>query len=151
MAMRQIGADSQPITHFIQAFANPGALTLNLWDTPDVVRQFITTTFDFFGAGTPELAAAFVYGREAITECMFTPLLASLQETLPATDQPRLKTLRYYLQRHIELDHDNHFPQALVMLSRLVGTEINNGKLSPTRLNAPCKPACILHRYSKGH
>ena len=119
---------------------------MNLWDTPDVVRQFITTTFDFFGAGTPELAAAFVYGREAITECMFTPLLASLQETLPTADQPRLKTLRYYLQRHIELDHDNHFPQALVMLSRLVGTD--NKQWQVVANAAECALQARLHFLS---
>ena len=124
-SMMQIGADTQPINHFIRAFANPGSLMLMLLEIPGSVRQFVATTFDFFGTETHELAAAFVYGREAITETMFTPLLASLQQTLPQEDQACLGSLRYYLQRHIQLDHDDHFPQALKMLTYLAGEDTN--------------------------
>ena len=124
-AMTQIGADTQPINYFIRAFANPGSIMLKFFEIPDSIREFVTTTFDFFGTETHELAAAFVYGREAITETMFTPLLTSLQKTLSEADQARLSTLRHYLQRHIELDQDNHFPQALAMLARLVGEDEN--------------------------
>jgi hypothetical protein len=134
-AMTEIGADTQPIHHFIHAFNNPGSMMLTLWDTPESARRFLATTFDFFGAETHELAAAFVYGREAITETMFTPLLASLQQSLPAHEQRRLGTLKYYLRRHIELDHDNHFPQALAMLTRLVGEDSHKWQSIATAAN----------------
>ena len=65
------------------------------------------------------MAAVFVYGREAITPGLFTPLMQRLRQTLSIEDQSRVSTLRYYLRRHIELDHAEHFPQALQMLSRL--------------------------------
>ena len=122
-AMTEIGANTQPIQQFIQAFSKPGSIMSMLYDIPDRVCRFVATTFDFFNTETHELAAAFVYGREAITETMFAPLLISLQETLSVNDQNCMSTLKYYLQRHIELDSGDHFPQALEMLARLTGGE----------------------------
>ncbi len=122
-AMTEIGANTQPIHQFIRDFSQSDSNMLTICNTPAIVRCFVATTFDFFSTETHELAAAFVYGREAITETMFTPLLASLETTLPVSDQNCLSTLKYYLQRHIELDSGNHFPQALEMLARLTGQE----------------------------
>ena len=69
-AMTEIGANTQPIRQFIQAFSQPGSILLTLCNTPAIVRNFVAVTFDFFSTETHELAAAFVYGREAITETM---------------------------------------------------------------------------------
>ena len=90
---------------------------------PLSVQQFVTTTFSFFPEQSHILAAAFVYGREAVTPSLFMPLVQRLSQTFNETDQARVSTLRYYLQRHIELDHADHFPQALQMLIHLAGDD----------------------------
>lgn len=72
---------------------------------------------------THSLAAAFVYGREAITPSMLMPLVQGLNKQFTPTDQALTTTLRYYLQRHIELDDQNHFPNAVQMLKNLAGED----------------------------
>jgi hypothetical protein len=51
-----------------------------------------------------EIAAAFTYGREDLIPEMFGRLVGQLERQFPG----RLGTLRYYLDRHIELDGDEH-------------------------------------------
>ncbi len=87
------------------------------------VQQFVTITFSFFPDELHVLAAVFVYGREAMTTSLFTPLIQRLRQTLNIEDQSRVGTLQYYLKRHIELDHSDHFPKALQMLNRLAGDD----------------------------
>ena len=83
------------------------------------VRDFVQTTFGFFAEDTPSLAAAFVYGREAITAPLFKPLLQRITENLTPEEKLQTQLFNYYLQRHIQLDQDDHLPKALQMLNRL--------------------------------
>ena len=94
------------------------------------IQQFVLTTFSFFDQDTHILAAAFVYGREAITAAMFTPLVQQLQHAIPQPQQACIQPLLYYLNRHIELDHHEHFPQALKILHHLAGEDEKNGRIS---------------------
>lgn len=125
-AMQKIGANTQPIREFLCLLAKGSSLTesAEAIHLPLSVRQFVKTTFSFFDGDACELAAAFVYGREAITPLMFTPLIRRLEQTLSIEDKSCLSTLLYYLQRHIELDAGDHFPHALQMLQCLVGENI---------------------------
>jgi Protein of unknown function (DUF3050) len=127
-AMQKMGANTQRIQTFLSLLAKGYSLAIaaDMLQLPDSIQRFVQTTFSFFDQSTPELAAAFVYGREAITPLMFTPLIRRLAHTLPTGDQPCLETLSYYLQRHIELDHGDHFPQALHMLNRLAGEDMSH-------------------------
>jgi hypothetical protein len=86
-------------------------------------RNFVLTTFSFFECGLHEIAAVFVYGREGITPVMFLPLIEQLEEAQNYQNQPELSTLIYYFNRHIELDHNDHFPKALRMLANLIGDD----------------------------
>jgi hypothetical protein len=63
---------------------------------------------------------AFVYGREGITASMFIPMLKKLKSETNFYDADQFSTLVYYLERHIALDNEEHFPKALKMLSHLI-------------------------------
>lgn len=124
-AMQKIGANTQPVQKFLRLLSSGHtiAVAADAIPLPDSIQRFVQTTFSFFDQDTPAIAAAFVYGREAITPLMFAPLVRRLEHTLLASDQSCLGTLSYYLQRHIELDQGDHFPQALQMLGHLAGED----------------------------
>ena len=90
---------------------------------PSAIQQFIYTTFGFFSQETHILAAAFVYGREAITASMFTPIVRQLEKTIRPEQKSSIKPLLYYLNRHIQLDDTEHLPRALQMLINLAGED----------------------------
>ena len=122
-AMRTIGANIQPIQHFLQRLSQ-GEILIAALETvalPLTIQQFILTTFGFFSQETHLLAAAFVYGREAITASMFTPIVRQLEQTISPQQKAAVKPLLYYLNRHIELDDAEHLPRALQMLINLAG------------------------------
>lgn len=124
-AMLQIGADTQAIQHFLRGLKRGHSLETYIQQAglPPPVPQFIQTTFSFFNLSTPALAAAFVYGREAITGKMFSPLIKQLTGALPADQQDQLSGFIYYCQRHIELDQADHLPKALAMLINLINLD----------------------------
>jgi Protein of unknown function (DUF3050) len=124
-AMRTIGANTQPIQHFLQRLSQGEVLiaaseAVNL---PPAIQKFIFTTFGFFSQETHLLAAAFVYGREAITASMFMPIVRQLEQSISLEQKVSIKPLLYYLNRHIELDDNEHLPRALQMLVNLAGED----------------------------
>jgi hypothetical protein len=119
MAMSEVGADSSSIERFIgnlptraDVFA---ALAAHRQELPGLVYSFLERDFDLALNGKPhEVAAAFYLGREDAIPGMFERLLAALPST------PPLDGLRYYLERHIELDGDEHGPLAAQLVANLV-------------------------------
>lgn len=106
-AMQEAGADTTGVNHFIRRLRSgePVASALERSDAPAAVRPFVRNTFEVIDAGRPhEIAAAFTYGREDLIPEMFTQLVQELEAQFPG----KLATLRYYLDRHIELDGDEH-------------------------------------------
>lgn len=122
-AMRSIGAHTQPIEDFLSHLSQGDSLMTAAQSAslPVSVQQFMLTTFGFFSQETHSLAAAFVYGREAVTTALFPPLITQLRKTLPKNSGFSVKPLLYYLNRHIQLDSENHFPHALKILNHLTG------------------------------
>ena len=94
---------------------------------PVAIQQFIHTTFGFSLHEKHIIAAAFVYGREAITSSLFVPLVQQLELNIPAEQKTMLQPLLYYLNRHIELDETEHLPRAIQMLVNLAGEDPENG------------------------
>ncbi len=120
-AMHAIGADTQPIQNFLYRLSQ-GEILIQAAENcqlPTAIQQFIHTTFGFFPHNTHIIAAAFVYGREAITSSLFTPLIQQLELSIPNKQKYKLKPLLYYLNRHIQLDDAEHLPRALQMLMNL--------------------------------
>ena len=118
-AMRDVGADTSPVLRFIEALRRSVPLNVALARArvPRSAAAFVQTTLDIASHGKPhEVAAAFFYGREDVIPDMFRRVLAVMDS--PAA----LRGLRYYLERHVEVDGDEHGPAAHRMLHRLCGT-----------------------------
>ncbi len=106
-AMKEVGADTLRIELFLSSLRSGNSLdeAFNLVKVPDCVRLFVSHTFDIIASDNlHEIASAFTYGREDLIPEMFTAMVTRLDRELPG----RMTILRYYLQRHIELDGDEH-------------------------------------------
>ncbi len=127
-AMEDVGAPTRAFRHFLdllrqghgheQALAEAGA--------PDFVAEFVCDTLRTATGGTTlQVMASFLYGRENVIPGMFQGLL----------DRWGLDTLQapgfvYYLERHIELDADEHGPAASRMLATMLGRQRDGLKVA---------------------
>jgi hypothetical protein len=119
-AMREIGADTQPIEQFVAIAVEQGIdAALNSDFAPEPSRIFTASTFAFIDSGRPhEVAAALALGREYIIPTMFRALLARMR--ISGQDAP---IFHFYLNRHIHLDEDFHAPLSLRLLDSLCGDD----------------------------
>ncbi|MSU05030.1 MAG: DUF3050 domain-containing protein [Pedosphaera sp.] len=130
-AMREIGASTQRIEQFVADLRAGKSLETALTEAnlPVCVSGFVRHTFGVIGGGKlHEIAAAFTYGREDLIPEMFGAMVAHLDEELPG----RLTILRYYLQRHIELDGDHHGAMGREMVSLLCGQDVKKQQEAET-------------------
>lgn len=65
------------------------------------------------------IAAAFAFGREDLIPLMFTGLLKDMNKGLGGT----LDTFIVYLERHIEVDGEEHGPMSLQMMTEICGDD----------------------------
>jgi len=106
-AMREVGADTSRIEAFLR--------TTDFQLMPEYVRSFVKANLDVaMNAPTLEVAASFFYGREKLIPDMFTSIVRILREA-----QVEAPTLLYYLERHIQVDGEEHGPLALECLAEL--------------------------------
>jgi hypothetical protein len=115
-AMLEIGADGREFESFIQTVTNNGfRYALENASVPYPSRRFMEKTFKFIETGKPHVvAAAFCFGRETSIPTMFTNIANTLN--LVNHDCPKF---HYYLQRHIELDGDEHGPASIYLVETL--------------------------------
>jgi pyrroloquinoline quinone (PQQ) biosynthesis protein C len=114
--MAEIGANTEPITKFLQSVEKDG-IDFALVDSwiPEPSEKFMRNTFDIIQRGkVHEIAAAFTYGRETVIPAMFRRLANQLN--INAVEAPRFN---YYLERHVEVDKDDHGPFALKLMEEL--------------------------------
>jgi hypothetical protein len=118
--MREVGADTMPITEFLSVVASRGLdAALEAPMVSDASRAFMKDTFALLREGKPhKVAAAFSFGRENVIPGMFTSLLEKLVIT-----EDRAPIFHYYLKRHAELDGDEHGPAALRLVATLCGDD----------------------------
>ncbi len=121
LAMKEAGADSDPIRSFIEKVSEKGSLedAFSMIGSMNGVHEFITTTFKMVSGKTHEVASSFLFGREDVIPDMFQ-LLLSEKNLLQSDDFKRMKQ---YLERHIEVDGDHHGPLARRMLVELCGDD----------------------------
>ena len=86
---------------------------------PKAAKVFVSTTFDIVEHGQLHTrASALLYGREQLIPPMFKSIVRQLHET-----SRRCTGLLYYLERHIEVDENDHSVKAERLLARLCGSD----------------------------
>ncbi|WP_373057754.1 DUF3050 domain-containing protein [Zunongwangia sp. H14] len=124
-AMAAAGADTTRIedfllqvTHGTDIFLVIAAIKL-----PISIKQFLKNTFDIISEGKPHnIAAAFTFGREGLIPDMFSSIIGNVQKNFPDKD---LQQFKYYFDRHIELDGDEHGPMAYRMVEKLCEKDLD--------------------------
>ncbi|WP_263381950.1 DUF3050 domain-containing protein [Granulicella arctica] len=122
MAMQQCGADTSAIDSFLAAIVRGTSWprALSACNAPEPARRFVESTFSVIEAGKLHaIAAAFTFGREDLIPDMFRGFLRDQDEMLGG----QLSTMRWYIERHIEVDGEEHGPMALRMVSQLCGDD----------------------------
>tara|TARA_B100002051_G_scaffold269076_1_gene299876 strand:- start:1542 stop:2321 length:780 start_codon:yes stop_codon:yes gene_type:complete len=121
-AMKQIGADTSNIEKFINDIRQSEDYRncIKNYDLAEDIKSFLNFTFDTIESGeTHKIAAAFTFGRENVIPDMFIEIVRGLnKENSNVASQ-----FVYYLERHIELDGDDHGPIALKMIENLCGDD----------------------------
>jgi hypothetical protein len=119
-AMREIGADTQPILDFVAIAGRDGiAAAFDSGLAPAPAVAFNRVTFEAIDSGKAHVvAAALALGREHIIPLMFRAFLGHMR-----IDQTQAPIFHFYLQRHIHLDQDFHGPLSLRLLEALCGND----------------------------
>ncbi|MBI3794354.1 MAG: DUF3050 domain-containing protein [Nitrospinae bacterium] len=115
-AMREVGADVSAVSEFV-LFARKNGIRPALKESrlPKPSRTFMGTTFGFIDSGKPHVVcAALALGREKIIPEMFRALIKEMKIT-----KENAPKFHFYLERHIHLDEDFHFPYAIRLLNEL--------------------------------
>ncbi len=121
-AMDQMGASTENAKTFVQKISQGTSMdqAFDHIQAPDVLRNFVQSTFrPIRNEDLPGVASSFALGREEVIPLMFQRLVEELAEQHPE----RLTLFRLYLERHIELDGDDHGPAARRLLASCCGED----------------------------
>jgi type II secretory pathway component PulF len=118
--MREAGADTTAIEKLVHLLRNGGSVVDSLKEAgvPQASIDFAATTWDIIENQPVHCqAAAFAFGREDLIPDMFTQVVAVNERS------NRLNTFVDYLERHIEVDGEQHTPMAMQMVTDLCGDD----------------------------
>lgn len=116
-SMQQIDSDATEINHLIKGLKNGDSIhsIIDGLYIDSCVKDFMRFTFSVIESGKPHcIAAAFTFGREDLIPDMFIEILKQAD-----SKNTKFNKLTYYLDRHIELDGDEHGPLSLQMVEEL--------------------------------
>ncbi|MGX1023130.1 DUF3050 domain-containing protein [Flavobacterium sp. CS20] len=98
-------------------------LVISTTDLPKSVKSFLIFTFNtIYHKQTHDIVSAFTFGREELIPDMFTEIIAYIQKQFP---DEKIDDLKYYFERHIEIDADQHGPMAIKLIENLCQNDIN--------------------------
>jgi len=120
-AMDTLGCDTAPIRDMVAAIRQgvPLPLAVRQSGLPDSSKAFIQFTWSIASESPLWVkAAVFAFGREELIPDMFPQLLKDLDE-----GNGGLTPLIRYIQRHIQLDGDEHGPLAVRMVALACGDD----------------------------
>ncbi len=118
--MKQAGARTAPIEALVDLLRDgaPVVEALERAGVPQPSVDFAATTWSIIDTKPVHCqAAAFAFGREDLIPDMFTQVVAVNEHSR------RLGTFVDYLERHIEVDGEQHTPMAMQMLADLCGDD----------------------------
>jgi hypothetical protein len=121
-AMELAGADRSAIDGLVKGLRKGASWREAMQGSgaSEAAKAFVEVTFRRIEEGKiHSIAAAFTFGREDLIPEMFRGFIRDQDEQL----QGRLSLFRWYLDRHIEVDGDEHGPMALQMIAELCGDD----------------------------
>lgn len=119
-AMEQIGADTSQMNLFCKSIQEGNSINkaFEQIHVSKAVQEFVAFTFEVIATQKPHIiAAVFTFGREDLIPDMFIEIVKGLGQ------DATIDKLVYYLERHIELDGDEHGPISLKMVEELCGQD----------------------------
>lgn len=120
-AMREVGASTAAIERFVSLQQEGVSYDVALRSVevdPAAARFVRHTLHTALHAPGHSVAAAFLHGRESVIAQMFQRILDDWGIGIG-----QAPTFRYYLERHIEVDSEDHGPAAERLLARLVDSD----------------------------
>ncbi|SEB74577.1 DUF3050 domain-containing protein [Terriglobus roseus] len=122
LAMQQCGASTVAIDRLLFALRDGADMheAVRGSHAPDEAKHFVGDTFHILGQGKLHaIGAAFTFGREDLIPEMFKSFVRDLNRDVAG----QLETFIWYLERHIEVDGEEHGPMALRMIAELCGDD----------------------------
>ena len=121
-SMQLVGADTKRIKNFIENINETKSYekSITKMNLPQPVKEFMDFTFEIINSKKNHIiASVFTFGREDLIPDMFVEIVKKLTKS----EDLNSDLLIYYLDRHIELDGDEHGPMALKMIDNLCGND----------------------------
>lgn len=121
-SMKQCGANTAGIDGFLSDLRRgiPVLTALASQTVPGAARHFVEQTYKIIETGNLcAVASAFTFGREDLLPGVFQRIVDELNTQAGG----RLEDFKYYLERHIGLDGDEHGPMATRLLQSLCGAD----------------------------
>lgn len=118
-AMNEVGADTLPIRTFLNNIIGYGLVkALEVLKTHNpVAAGFVEFTFEVINLNTLAFTtSAFTFGRETSIPDMFQGIVDTI-----GLSRDECPMFIYYLERHIELDGDDHGPKAIELVNKFSG------------------------------
>lgn len=119
-SMSGFGASTAQIDRFVHCVRDGSSVAsaLQAAEVAAPIQQFVNHTFQTIAEGNPcAIASAFTFGREDLLPGVFQCIVDELNQHTDGS----LADFQFYLQRHIELDGDEHGPLAAELMTNLCG------------------------------
>lgn len=116
-AMVEAGCEVEALHSEVSRFVEQGSFSSNV---PQPVQDFVNFSMEVAKQGKAHVVAGvFTFGREDLIPDLFAGVIREIMNQ----GNPSLSKFAYYLQRHIELDGDEHGPLAIKLVSSLCRTD----------------------------